>query len=45
MLTPAGRKVMMRGMELLSEAFGERLGRLGSAEQAELRRMLEKMGA
>src|SRR5689334_14434208 len=36
LLTAGGRKLMMRGMALLSDAFGERLGRLGAAEQAEL---------
>jgi MarR family transcriptional regulator, organic hydroperoxide resistance regulator len=42
-LTPAGRKVMHQGMTLLSDAFGERLGRLSAAQQAELRMLLEKM--
>lgn len=42
-VTPAGRKVMMRGLALLSDAFGERLGRLSAAQQAELRTLLEKM--
>ncbi|QSQ26413.1 MarR family transcriptional regulator [Pyxidicoccus parkwayensis] len=42
-LTPAGRKVMQHGTALLSEAFGERLGRLSAAQQAELRNLLEKM--
>lgn len=44
LLTPAGRKVMARGMALLSEAFGARLGRLSAAEQSDLRGLLEKMG-
>ncbi|WNG22195.1 MarR family transcriptional regulator [Cystobacter fuscus] len=43
-LTPAGRKVMNQGMKLLSDAFGERLGRLSAAQQEELRMLLEKMG-
>jgi DNA-binding MarR family transcriptional regulator len=43
-LTPAGRKVMLQGMTLLSGAFGERLGRLSAAQQEELRMLLEKMG-
>jgi MarR family transcriptional regulator, organic hydroperoxide resistance regulator len=42
-LTPAGRKVMNQGLALLSDAFGERLGRLSAAQQEELRRLLEKM--
>ncbi|EPX58156.1 Transcriptional regulator, MarR family [Cystobacter fuscus DSM 2262] len=43
-LTPAGRKVMNQGMTLLSDAFGERLGRLSAAQQEQLRMLLEKMG-
>ncbi len=43
-LTPSGRKAMVQGQTLLSRAFGERLARLSSAQQAELRGMLEKMG-
>ncbi|ATB40897.1 transcriptional regulator [Cystobacter fuscus] len=43
-LTPAGRKVMQQGMKLLSDAFGERLGRLSASQQEELRMLLEKMG-
>ena len=42
-LTPAGRKAMQQGTALLSGAFGERLGRLSAAQQAELRGLLEKM--
>ncbi|MBN9686475.1 MULTISPECIES: MarR family winged helix-turn-helix transcriptional regulator [unclassified Corallococcus] len=42
-VTPAGRKVTAKGLALLSEAFGARLGRLSVAEQAELRSLLEKM--
>jgi DNA-binding MarR family transcriptional regulator len=42
-LTPAGRKVMTRGLALLAAAFDERFGRLAAAEQAELKRLLEKM--
>lgn len=42
-LTPAGRKVMTRGMALLSDAFGARLRRLTAAQQAELRLLLEKL--
>lgn len=43
LLTPSGRKLMTRGMTLLAEAFGKRLGLLSSAEQTELKSMLEKM--
>ena len=43
LLTPAGRKAMTRGLALLSEAFGARLGRLSAAQQAELRTLLEKL--
>jgi MarR family transcriptional regulator, organic hydroperoxide resistance regulator len=43
LLTPAGRKIMTRGMALLSEAFGARLRRLTAAQQQELRALLEKM--
>jgi DNA-binding MarR family transcriptional regulator len=43
MVTPAGRKVMTKGLALLSEAFGERLSRLGAAEQAELKGLLERL--
>lgn len=43
LLTPAGRKAMQQGTSLLSGAFGERLGRLSAAQQAELRSLLEKM--
>ena len=42
-LTPAGRKIVVRGLELLSAAFGARLGKLTASEQAELRGLLEKM--
>src|SRR6202041_1511169 len=34
-LTPTGRKVMVRGLALLSAAFGARLSRLSAAEQAQ----------
>lgn len=34
---------MTRGMAILSGAFGERLSRLGSGEQAQLQALLEKM--
>jgi DNA-binding MarR family transcriptional regulator len=42
-LTPAGRKVMVRGLALLSGAFGARLSRLSAAEQAQLAAFLEKL--
>ncbi|MFO0553685.1 MAG: MarR family transcriptional regulator [Polyangiaceae bacterium] len=42
-LTSSGRSVMTRGQALLSEAFGRRLGKLTSAEQAELKGFLERM--
>ncbi|WP_169825038.1 MULTISPECIES: MarR family winged helix-turn-helix transcriptional regulator [Corallococcus] len=42
-VTPAGRKVTAKGLAMLSEAFGARLGRLSAAEQAELRSLLEKL--
>jgi MarR family transcriptional regulator, organic hydroperoxide resistance regulator len=43
LITPAGRKMMSRGLTLLSDAFGVRLGRLSATEQAQLRSLLEKM--
>ena len=42
-VTPAGRKVMTRGLAFLSEAFGARMGRLSSSEQTELKTLLEKL--
>src|SRR6202051_1608718 len=42
-LTPEGRKVMARGLTLLSEAFGQRLGRLTAKQQTELKSLLEKL--
>jgi DNA-binding MarR family transcriptional regulator len=42
-LTAAGRKTMTRGLALLSDAFGSRLGRLSAAQQAELATLLEKL--
>ena len=42
-LTPEGRKVMARGLGLLTEAFGRRLGRLTATQQAELKSLLEKL--
>ena len=43
-LTPEGRKTMARGLALVSKAFGARLARLNSAQQAELATLLEKVG-
>src|SRR5712671_5271335 len=43
LVTPAGRKVMKRGLGLLSEAFGARLDRLSSADQTALKGLLEKL--
>jgi DNA-binding MarR family transcriptional regulator len=42
-LTPEGRKTMVRGLALLAKAFGARLARLGSAQQSELATLLEKL--
>jgi DNA-binding MarR family transcriptional regulator len=42
-LTPEGRKIMARGLALLSKAFGARLARLSSPQQAELAALLEKL--
>jgi DNA-binding MarR family transcriptional regulator len=43
LVTPAGRKVMTRGLALLSDAFGARLDRLTTTEQGLLKTVLEKM--
>jgi DNA-binding MarR family transcriptional regulator len=43
LVTPAGRRIMTRGLTLLSDAFGARLTRLSAAEQAQLGALLEKM--
>ena len=42
-LTPEGRKVMTCGLALLSEAFGQRLGRLTATQQVELKSLREKL--
>jgi hypothetical protein len=34
---------MTRGLALLSEAFGQRLGRLTSTQQSEFKSLLEKL--
>jgi DNA-binding MarR family transcriptional regulator len=43
LLTADGRKVMSRGLALLSDAFAARLGRLSAAQQSGLRTLLEKL--
>ncbi len=43
LVTPAGRKIMARGLTLLSEAFDVRLARLSAADQTKLNSLLEKM--
>jgi DNA-binding MarR family transcriptional regulator len=43
LVTATGRKIMNRGLTLLSDAFGARLARLNAAEQAQLSSVLEKM--
>jgi DNA-binding MarR family transcriptional regulator len=42
-LTPAGKKVVTRGLAILTAGFGERLDRLTASEQADFRGLLEKM--
>jgi DNA-binding MarR family transcriptional regulator len=42
-ITPAGRKVLARGLAMLSEAYGERLGRLSVGQQADLAELLQKL--
>jgi DNA-binding MarR family transcriptional regulator len=44
LVTPAGRRIMTRGLNLLSEAFNARLACLENTEQATLKSLLEKMG-
>lgn len=43
LVTASGRRIMARGLTLLSDAFGARLARLSAAEQSELGALLEKM--
>ena len=43
LVTPAGRKVLTRGLARLSEALGTRLARLTASEQSALKAILEKM--
>jgi DNA-binding MarR family transcriptional regulator len=42
-LTAEGRRTMTRGLALLAEAFGARMSRLTTAQQAELKALLEKL--
>jgi DNA-binding MarR family transcriptional regulator len=42
-LTAAGRKATVRGLALLSEAFGARLARLNAVEQSQFAALLEKL--
>jgi DNA-binding MarR family transcriptional regulator len=43
-VTPAGRKVVVRARTVLSDAYAARLARLTAAERDELQRLLEKLG-
>lgn len=42
-ITAEGRKAMTRGLALLAAAFGERMGRLTAAQQAEFKALLEEL--
>lgn len=42
-LTTEGRKVMTRGLALLTQAFSVRLGRITAAQQTEFKCLLEKL--
>ncbi|MFO0679939.1 MAG: MarR family transcriptional regulator [Polyangiaceae bacterium] len=42
-ITPLGRKVLARGMALVSDAFGSRLQRLGAAERKAFAAALDTM--
>lgn len=42
-LTPAGRKVMTKGLAMLAEAFGVRWNRLTGAEQASFVALVDKL--
>jgi DNA-binding MarR family transcriptional regulator len=42
-LTPEGRKVMTKGLALLSTTFGARMSRLSAPQQTELKVLLEKL--
>src|ERR1700722_15612089 len=43
LLPPEGRKTVARGLAHVSKAFGARLARLSSAQQAELATLFEKL--
>ena len=43
MLTPEGRKTLVRGLALLSKAFGARMTRLTQTQQSELAMLLERL--
>lgn len=43
LVTPAGRRVLTRGLALLSEAYGARLAQLSNTEQSQLKSLLEKL--
>jgi DNA-binding MarR family transcriptional regulator len=42
-LTPEGRKIMIRGLKLLADEFGQRLSRLTATQQSELKSLLERL--
>jgi DNA-binding MarR family transcriptional regulator len=42
-LTPDGRKTLTRGLTLLAGAFGKRMSRLTTGQQAEFNAMLERL--
>jgi DNA-binding MarR family transcriptional regulator len=42
-LTPEGRKVMTKGLALLTTTFGARMSRLTVAQQTELKTLLDKL--
>jgi DNA-binding MarR family transcriptional regulator len=42
-LTPEGRKIMIRGLALLADEFGQRLSRLTGTQQSELKSLLERL--
>ena len=42
-IMPAGRKVLTKGLALISDAFESRLARLSAAEQAQFGSLLEKL--
>jgi len=42
-LTADGRKVMTKGIALLTNTFGARMGRLTAAQQTELKALVEKL--